>query len=328
VLLVSRRAFIVIFCCAAVWGQVLHAQRPAAPVVGFLNMESYEGLQYLVAAFRQGLAQTGYVEGQNMAIEYRWAEGQANRLPTLVEDLVRRQVAVIAVGGGGPARRAVKEATATIPIVFISGGDPVAEGLVASLNRPGRNVTGVSFLTAALEAKRLGLLHEAVPTADRVAVLMNPTSTSAATRQDIEAAARALGLQVQLLNASNERDIDRAFASLSQLRAQTLLVTGDALFNEQRKQLVDLASRHVVPAIYELREFVEAGGLMSYGTSVSEGYRQMGVYVGKILQGAKPADLPVLQSTKFELVINLKTARALGLAIPQPLLLRADEVIQ
>ena len=312
---------------AVVWPQVAHAQRPAVPVIGFLNMESYEGLQYIVAAFRQGLRATGYVEGQNVTIEYRWAEGQVQQLPTLVEDLVRHQVTVIAVGGGGPARRAVKEATPTIPIVFVSGGDAVAHGLVASLNRPGRNVTGVSFLTAALEAKRLGLLHEAVPTADPIVVLVNPT-TSNRTQQDVQTAARAFGVQMLLLNASNEDEINRTFASRSQLHARALLVTGDALFDQQRKQLVDLAARYATPAIYELREFVEAGGLMSYGTSVSEGYRQMGVYVGKILQGAKPADLPVLEPTKFELVINLKTAKALGLTVPQSLLLRADEVVQ
>ena len=331
---VRRREFLVIFCCGAlVRAQVARAQRPVVPVVGFLNMESPEGLTYLVAAFRQGLKEAGYVEGQNVAVEYRWAEGKVDRLQTLLDDLVQRRVAVIAAGGGGPARRAAKEATTTIPIVFVSGGDPVDEGLVASLNRPGRNITGVSFLTAALEAKRLGLLHEAVPTADPIGVLVNPTSTTTGarqdmTRQDIEAAAHALGRHIEFLNASSEREIERAFMSLSQLHAHALLVTGDALFNAQRKQLVDLAARYAVPAIYEVREFAEVGGLMSYGTSVSEGYRLMGVYVGKILQGAKPADLPVLQSPKFELVINLKTAKALRLTIPQSLLLRADEVIR
>jgi putative ABC transport system substrate-binding protein len=298
-------------------------------VIGFLGTESSEGFAYLVTAFHQGLKEMGYVEGENVAIDYRWAEGHYERLPALVANLVQRPVAVIAVGGGPEPARAAVAATATIPIVFVTGGDPVKQGIVASLNRPQRNITGISLLTTGLDPKRLGLLHEAVPAAFAIAVLVNPTTLSAeAELIDVKAAAGTMGLQIHVLKASSEREIDAAFAGLSRLRVGALLVATERLFNSRRQQLVELAARNAIPSIYDNRETVAAGGLMSYGSSIADGYRQMGLYIGRILKRAKPADLPVLQPTKFELAINLKTAKTLGLTVPQSLLLRADEVIQ
>ena len=309
---------------------VVRAQKSPVPVVGFISAASSDGFAYLAAAIRQGLQESGFVVGQNLEIEYRWGDGHPERLPALAAELVQRQVSVIAVGGGSGGPLAAKQATATIPIVFVTGGsDPIKEGLVASLNRPGGNVTGVALFSTALDAKRLGLLHETVPSTAVIAVLVNSASDTAGMQvKAVEAAARALGRRIRIVNATDEREIDAAFAALAQSRSGALLVTANPLFNGRRQQLVDLAARYAVPAMYEWREFVAAGGLMSYGTSVTNGYRQAGIYVAAILKGAKPADLPVLQPTKFELVLNLSTAKALGLAIPPSVLLRADEVIQ
>jgi putative ABC transport system substrate-binding protein len=314
---------------AAAWPLAARAQQRAMPVIGFLSGTSPGPYASYVAAFHQGLSDAGYVEGQNIAIEYRWAEGHYDRLPALAADLVGRKVDVIAASGGTPAARAAKSATSTIPIVFTSGTDPVAAGLVTSLARPGGNLTGVSFLVVELNPKRLELLTELVPQARVIALLVNPTNTNAErTIRNMEEAARAKGVQLAILKVGSESEIDVAFASLVQLQAGALVVGADAFFNSRREQLVALASRHAVPAIYEGRESAASGGLISYGTSISSVYRQLGIYAGKILAGAKPADLPVQQPTKFELVINLKTAQALGLTVPQALLMRADEVIE
>ncbi|HEY8871536.1 MAG TPA: ABC transporter substrate-binding protein, partial [Stellaceae bacterium] len=281
------------------------------------------------AAFRQGLSETGYVEGQNLAIEYRWAEGSYDRLPALAADLVGRKVDVIVASGGSPSALAAKNATSTIPIVFSSGDDPVATGLVASLARPGGNVTGISFLNVELHPKRLELLAEMAPQARVIALLVNPTNSNAErVVQEVLEAARAKGVQLPILKASSESEIDAALATLVQLHAAALIVSADPFFNSRREQLVALASRHAVPAIYGFREFATAGGLISYGASITAASRLLGTYAGKILNGAKPADLPVQQPTTFELVINLKTAHALGLTVPQALLARADEVIE
>ncbi len=314
---------------AAAWPLAARAQQRAMPVIGFLSGTSPGPYASYVAAFHQGLSDAGYVEGQNIAIEYRWAEGHYDRLPALAADLVGRKVDVIAASGGTPAARAAKSATSTIPIVFTSGTDPVAAGLVTSLARPGGNLTGVSFLVVELNPKRLELLTELVPQARVIALLVNPTNTNAErTIRNMEEAARAKGVQLAILKVGSESEIDVAFASLVQLQAGALVVGADAFDNSRRERLVALASRHAVPAIYEGRESAASGGLISYGTSISSVYRQLGIYAGKILAGAKPADLPVQQPTKFELVINLKTAQALGLTVPQALLARADEVIE
>jgi putative tryptophan/tyrosine transport system substrate-binding protein len=313
---------------ALLWPRAARAQQPAIPVVGMLSSLSPAPAAHLMDAFRRGLAEIGQFEGQNVAIEYRWSDGRVDRLPELAADLVRRQVSVIAAPGIGGL--AAKTATQTIPIVFGISEDPVKLGLVASLARPGGNATGINFFAAEVTAKRLGLLRELVPAAARVAVLVNPANvqTASATLADLEPAARTLGLQMQVFNASGNREIDAAYATLVRERPDALFVAPDALFVTRRVQLISLAARHVLPASYAVREYVEAGGLMSYGTSVGDMYRQIGVYAGRILKGTKPADLPVVQATKFELVINLQTARLLGLDVPPMLLARADEVLE
>ena len=323
-----RRKFITLLGGAAAWPLAAHAQQQAMPVVGFLHAGSPEAYISQMAGFHQGLKDTGYVEGENVAIENRWAAGQYDRLPALATDLVRRQVAVI-VAAPTPAALAVKAATTTVPIVFELASDPVAVELVGSLNRPGGNVTGVVSLNVEVGPKRLELVHELVPTATIIAVLGNPTSPIFETLlRDLQSAARSLGLQVHGLHASTEQDFEPAFATLAKLRAGALVIGPDAFFTSRNKQLAALALRHSVPAIYEFREFVAAGGLMSYGGNLIDAYRQAGIYAGRILKGVKPADLPVYQSTKVELIINLKTAKALGLDVPATLLARADEVIE
>jgi putative tryptophan/tyrosine transport system substrate-binding protein len=311
------------------WPLAARGQQPAIRVIGFLSNISPGVVAYALAAFRQGLKENGYIEGHNLAIKYRWAEGHNDRLPELAADLVQHQVSVIVATGGGASALAVKAATTTIPIVFSSATDPVQLGLVASLNRPGGNVTGVYVMTNSLEAKRLGLLRELLQHAATIAVLVNP-STPGAENQLMEAqsAARMVARQVHIFDASTQPDIETAFATMAQVRAEALLVAADPFFNSQREQLVALAARYAIPAIYEFREFAAAGGLMSYGISLADAYRQIGIYTGRILRGAKPSDLPVMQPTRFELVINLKTAKALGLEIPPTLLAGADEVIE
>jgi putative tryptophan/tyrosine transport system substrate-binding protein len=306
------------------------AQQPALPVVGLLDARSPDALMDRLRGFRQGLKDTGYVEGENVTIEYRWAENQLDRLPVLAAELVRQRVAVIATSGGVAVSFAAKTATTTIPIVFLVGEDPVRLGLVASLARPVGNLTGINFLSAELVAKRLELLRALVPAATRVAGLINPANVTGAetTLRDVEPAARAMGLQIQIFNASTSREIDAAFATIMRERPDALFVGNDAFFNARRVQLALLAGRHGIPAIYSDREFAEAGGLMTYGSNIVDVYRQVGVYAGRILKGAKPADLPVVQSSKFELVINAQTARMLGLTVPPTLLATADEVIE
>jgi putative ABC transport system substrate-binding protein len=323
-----RREFITLLGGAAAWPLAVRAQQQAMPVIGFLNSASPVTFSHLLGAFRQGLKDSGLNEGENVD-EYRWAENEFDRLPTLARELVRRQVAVITATGGIHSALAAKAATSTIPIVFNIGDDPVKLGLVASLARPGGNVTGVNNFIYELVAKRLTLLRELVPSAIRVAVLVNPANAQTETTlRDVEAAARPAGLQIQIAKASTAREIDAAFAALARDRVDALFVPPDPLFISRRIQIVQLAARHAVPATYPVRDFAEAGGLMSYGTDTADAWRQTGVYTGRIVQGAKPADLPVVQPTKFELVINAQTARMLDLAVPSSLFATADEVIE
>jgi putative ABC transport system substrate-binding protein len=325
-----RREFITLLGgAAATWPVAVLAQQRPTPVIGFLNSLSRESWLAYLATFHQGLKEAGYVDGQNVTIEYRWADGHYDRLPMLAADLVRRHVDVIVATGGNPSALAAKAVTTTTPIVFIAAGDPVKEGLIASLNRPGGNMTGVSMITTSLEAKRLELLHDLIPDAVVIAVLLNPDFSEAETQlKVVQTAADTLGQQIRVLNARSEAEIDRAFAELIQHRTNALLLASDPFFFGVRDKLVALAARYAIPTIYFVREFTVAGGLMSYGASLSHAYHQMGVYSGRILKGDKPADLPVVQPTRFELVLNLKTAKALGLSVPQTLQVAAEEVIE
>jgi putative ABC transport system substrate-binding protein len=325
-----RREFIAgLGSAAATWTLTAHAQQLALPVVGFINPASLESSSRYLAAFRSGLSENGYVEGQNVAIEYYWLEGQFDRVPALVADLVRRRVAMIATPANPVAALAAKASTSTIPIVFGVGDDPVRLGLVVTLARPGGNATGVNFLNNEAVPKRLGLLHELLPKATRVAVLVNPLSIAATGQlQEVEDAARNIGLSIDVLKASNAREIEDAFATLVRQHTEALFITGDGFFGSRRSQLVTLGARHAIATSYSTREFAAAGGLMSYGGDFTDMFRQVGAYTGRILKGAKPADLPVMQSVKFEFVINLQTARALGIEVPPGILASADEVIE
>jgi putative ABC transport system substrate-binding protein len=327
---IGRRKFLATLGgAAAAWPVVARAQQPAMPVIGFLWNQSGDAFPDRLRAFRQGLKDSGYVEGENVAVVYRWAEGRNDRLPVLAGELIHRQVAAI-VAAGETAASAAKAATTTIPIVFSLGEDPVKLGFVASLARPGGNLTGINFFNIELVAKRLELLRELIPGASRVAVLVNPTNpaSSEQSRRNAETAARAMGLQIQILNASTSREIDAAFAAFVRERVDALFVSPDGFFNSRRVQLATMAARHTIPMTSATREIAEAGGLMSYGTNLADVWRQLGVYAGRILKGAKPEDLPVVQSSKFELVINHQTARMLGLTVPDKLLVAADEVIE
>jgi putative tryptophan/tyrosine transport system substrate-binding protein len=326
----NRREFITLIGGAAAWPLAARAQQPALPVIGFLSSETPSGYAFRAAAFRQGLSEAGYVESRNVAIEYRWAEGHYDRLPALAADLVRRQVAVIAAAGTQSAL-AAKAATTTIPIVFSTAADPVAEGLVAGLARPGGNATGVNNLAAELVQKQIEKLHQMVPAATAIAALVNPTNPTLAepATKEVQAAGRTLGLKmIHIIQASTERDIDAAFATLFRLGAGALVVCPDTFFTSRRDQIAALAIRHAIPVIYHLRELPAAGGLMSYGPSATDGYRQVGIYAARILKGERPGDLPVQRATKFDLVINLTTAKVLGLEVPFYLQQLADEVIE
>jgi putative tryptophan/tyrosine transport system substrate-binding protein len=325
----KRREFITLLAGATSWPLAARAQQPAMPVIGYLGAESPAAFASRVRAFRQGLGKAGYVEGRNVAIEFRWAESQHSKLPALAADLVGRQVAVIVAPGGAPAALAAKSATATIPIVFEMGADPIAMGLVSSLNRPGGNLTGVTSLSVEVTPKRLEFLQEAIPTAAVFAVLVNPTSPTIDSQlKSLQAAAQTLRLQFHVLRASTERDFDTVFATLLQLRVGGLVVASDTFLGTHGEQLAGLTIRHAVPAIHQSRDFTIAGGLISYGGNFVESHRQAGVYTGRIIKGDKPADLPVQQVTKVELFINLTAAKTLGLTFPRSLLARADQVIQ
>jgi putative ABC transport system substrate-binding protein len=328
--MIGRREFTTLLAgVMAAWPLTARAQQPAMPVVGFLHPSSAEAYASLMLAFRKGLSEVGYFEGQNLIVEYRWADDRYDRLPALAAELVDQRVSVIATANATAAALAAKAATSTIPIVFTIGADPVQFGLVASLNRPGGNVTGVSFLSNLLVAKQLGLLQEFVPTASEFGLLVNPGNPNAESdTRHAETAAESLGRKIHVVHASTERDLGRAFAAFLERRAAAVVVVPDALFIGQREELATLAARHAMPTIYSNRAYADAGGLMSYGASQLDAYRQAGIYVGRILGGEKPADLPVIQPTKFEFVINLKTARALNLQVPDKLLALADEVIE
>jgi putative ABC transport system substrate-binding protein len=324
-----RRDFVTLLGAATAWPFAVRAQQPAVPVIGFLGAASPDGYAPFVGGFLRGLKEAGFIDGENVAIAYRWAEGRYDRLPALAADLVAKRVSVIVATGGLPSSLAAKEATKTIPIVFTLGSDPVKFGLVGSLNRPGGNVTGVSLFAYLLDAKRVELIHELVPGAATIALLANPNNPQAdAQFADVEAASRTFGQQVIILKASSDIDIEQAFAALAQRRVSALLVSADPFFLSRRRQIVASVARHSIPAMYEWRQFAEADGLMSYGVDLIDAYRQAGVYVAKILNGTKPADLPVLQPTKFEFVINLKTAKKMGLELPAKLLALADDVIE
>jgi putative ABC transport system substrate-binding protein len=324
-----RREFISVIGGVAAWPFATYAQQPAMPVIGFLSSRSPGESKHLVDAFREGLQTLGYVERQNVAIHFRWADGQYDRLPTLAAELVRENVAVLATLGGEPSALAAKAATSTIPIVFSLGGDPVKAGLVASLNRPGGNATGVSLLTFAPEAKRLGLLHEVVPNTEVIGALINPKYQGAEDQwREVQDAARAIDRRVERGLAANEQELEPAFAALVQKRVAALLVTADPFFDTRRDRIVALAAQFKLPTMYQFRDYAVAGGLMSYGISISDGYRQVGVYTGQVIKGAKPADLPIQQSIRFEFVINMKTAKALGVKISDNLISLADEVIE
>jgi putative tryptophan/tyrosine transport system substrate-binding protein len=326
---IRRREFLVTLGgAAAAWPLAVRAQQAPMPVVGFLHYASPDTFAHVVEAFRQGLKEAGYIEGRNVAIEYRWAEGHYDRLPALAADLAQRQVTVI-TAGGNVAAQVAKKTTATIPIVFTSGADPVRSGLVANLSRPGANLTGASLVAAEMAVKRLELMRDLLPHARSVAMIINPNYPGAESEMvEVEAAGRLIGMQIQRVTASNERDIDAAFATIDQRRVDAVVVGVDGFFISRSERLATVALRHAIPAIFQAREFVAAGGLMSYAASLTDAYRQAGVYTGQVLKGAKPTDLPVVQPTKFELVINLKTAKAIGLTVPPSLLARADEVIE
>lgn len=324
-----RRQFIVLIGAAAVWPTLAPAQQPTVPVIGFMSGRSPDDSKQLLAAFQHGLGETGFVEGKNVTLEYRWALGQQDRLPALVAGLVKRPVTVIAALGGDTSAAAAKQATSTIPIVFGIGGDPVQAGLVDSLGRPGRNATGFTLLTRGLEPKRLGLLRDLLPNAGVIAVILNPKSSAAADQlAALEKAAQATSQQLSIFNVSNDTELNAGLASIQQQRVSGLLVAADPFFDTRRDRIILFAAQNKLPAMYQFREYAVAGGLISYGPSITDSYRQAGNYVGQVLKGAKPTDLPVLQPTKFELVINLKTAKALGITIPAGLISFADEVIE
>jgi putative ABC transport system substrate-binding protein len=326
---VKRRHFVsLVGGAATMWPVAARAQQPAMPVVGFLHSASPEPLAYVLTGFREGLAHSGFVEGKNITIESRWARGQYDHLPALAADLVQRRSALIVAGGGQLSVVAAKAAASTVPIVFVIGSDPVKDGLVASLNRPGGNITGLVNFTSLVEKKKFGLLREMVPQVTLIAMLINPTASHEQDATEVQTEARALGKQLLVVRARTVQEIDTAFANLVEQRVSALLVGGDAFFNSQRDQLIAMSLRHVIPAIYEFREYAVAGGLMSYGASLLSIYRQLGVYAGRILKGEKPADLPIIQPTKFDFVLNLITAKALGLDVPPTLLALADEVIE
>ena len=326
----KRRDFITLVGgAAAAWPLAARGQQSARRLVGFFSSRSPEDSAYLVAAFHRGLSEQGYIEGQNVEIKYQWARGQWDRLPAIAADLARRNVAVIVAAGGEPAALAAKAATTSIPIVFATGGDPVKLGIVSSFNRPGGNMTGTMVVTTDLESKRLGLLSELLPDAALTGVMMNPRLPQAeATLREVQEAARTLGRRVLILHASNEPELNSVLTNLAQQNVKALLITADPFFDTQRAKLIAFAAQHSIPAIYQFREYALAGGLMSYGASLTDNYRWFGVYTGRILRGEKPAELPIVQSVKFEFVINLKTAKALGLEVPPTLLARADEVIE